>query len=127
MSCLHIHAALETIFHRHLDNYFRLHLCLSFHTFVHLYITFPFFSIPAIVSQNVTDKSCLACVKSEKYVVWVTPRPLRSIKLGEAELCVLNIREGEAKLSILKLTSLFYLPRLCAVYCQTLKQRKVLK
>ena len=47
---------------------------------------FYFFLIPAVVSQNHTDDSCLACVKSEKYVVWVTFRPLGFIRLGEAEL-----------------------------------------
>ena len=37
-----------------LDNYFRLHICLSF--------------CPCVgVSQNVTNKSCLICVESEKY------------------------------------------------------------
>ena len=30
------------------------------------------FSIPAVISQNVTNKSCLVCVKSEKYAI----RPL---------------------------------------------------
>ena len=39
---------------------------------------FHFFLIPAVVSQNVSDESCLAFVKSEKYVVWITLRPLRS-------------------------------------------------
>ena len=34
------------------------------------------------------NESCLACVESEKYVVWVTLRPLGSIRQGEAELCI---------------------------------------
>ena len=77
-----------------LNNYFRLQVCLSFRTYVRLYIcpyvTLSFFRIPAVVSQNVTNESCLACVKSEKYVVWVTLRPLGSIRQGEAELRTLQ-------------------------------------
>ena len=54
---------------------------------------FHFLPISAIVSQNVTNESCLTCVKRKKYVVWVTL--------------------GEAKLRILKLTLVFHhLPRL---------------
>ena len=69
----------------HLNNYFRLHVCLYVRT-SHLH----FFAIPAVVSQNVTNESCLACVKSEKYVVWVTLRPLGSMRQGEAELRTLQ-------------------------------------
>ena len=32
--------------------------------------------IPAVVSQNVTNLSCLACNKSEKYTFLLTLRPL---------------------------------------------------
>ena len=52
---------------------------------VHTYKTLPFFPIPALLSHNVTNESCSACVKSEKYVVWVTLRPLGSVRQGEAE------------------------------------------
>ena len=31
--------------------------------------------IPAVVSQNVTNNSCLVCLMSEKYAFWVTLRP----------------------------------------------------
>ena len=31
--------------------------------------------IPAVVSENVTNESCLVCVMSEKYAFWVTLRP----------------------------------------------------
>ena len=44
-----------------------------------------FFPISAVASENVTNESCLACVKSEKYAVWVTLRPLGSIKQCETE------------------------------------------
>ena len=63
-----------------LNNYFRLHVCLSFYTsvrpYIRPYVTLSFFLIPAVVSQNFANESCLACVKSEKYVVWVTLKPL---------------------------------------------------
>ena len=55
-----------------------------------MYVTLPTFLIPAVKSQNVTNKSCFECVKSEKYVVWVTLRPIRSMKRGEVELCTLQ-------------------------------------
>ena len=47
---------------QHLNNYFRLHICLSSHK----YFSFPFFLMPAVISQNVSNESCLACAKSEK-------------------------------------------------------------
>ena len=43
--------------------------------------------IPAVVTQSVNIKGCLACVKSEKYVALVTLRPLGSMRQGEADLC----------------------------------------
>ena len=48
------------------------------------------FLIPAVVSQNVTNKSCLVCVISEKYASWVTLRP-------QSDCC----RKSEAKVRIL--------------------------
>ena len=72
-------------FPEHLNNYFRLHVCLSFGT-----SHFHFSPISAVVSQNVTNERGLACVKSEKYVVWGTFRPLGSIRRGEAELQTLQ-------------------------------------
>ena len=50
-------------------------------------------SIPASVSQNVTNKSCLACVKSEKYASWVTLRPQwdRCCR-GKAEVRIIDIK-----------------------------------
>ena len=57
--------------------------------YVHMHVTLPFFPIPKVVSHNVTDESCLTFVKSEKYVVLVTLRPLGSIMRGETELCTI--------------------------------------
>ena len=51
---------------------------------------FHFFPIPAVVSQNVANESCLAFVKSEQYVVWVTLRPLGSMRQGQTELHTLQ-------------------------------------
>ena len=47
----------------------------------------PFF---AVVLQNVTDKSCLVCVKSEKQAFKVTLRVLGSMRGGKAKLCTLQ-------------------------------------
>ena len=44
------------------------------------HITFFHTAIPAVVPQTVTNKSCLVCVKSEKYVLLVTIRPLGSMR-----------------------------------------------
>ena len=46
--------------------------------------------IPAVDSQNVSNKSCLACVQSEQYSFWFTLRPLGSMRRGEAELHTLQ-------------------------------------
>ena len=47
----------------------------------------------AVVSQNVTKKSCLVCVKNEKYALWMTPPPqLDCYCRGEAEVRVLNFK-----------------------------------
>jgi len=75
--------------------------------------------IPAVVSQNVTNKSCLICVMREKYACWVTLRPQSDhYHRGEAEVHILNfkttwsefqkasqtaVRRGEAELRIYNL------------------------
>ena len=54
---------------------------------------FHFFLFPAVVSQNVTNKSCLACVKSEKYASWVTNRPQWDCCCrGEAKVRIINFK-----------------------------------
>ena len=58
---------------------------------------------------------------SDHYIVWVTLRPLGSMRQGELSYVHYNIRQGEANLRTLKLTSVFHhLPRvgpkqLCAL------------
>ena len=42
------------------------------------------FTIPAVGSQNLTNKNCLVFVKSEKYAFWVTLRLMGSMRLGKA-------------------------------------------
>ena len=50
-------------------------------------------SIPASVSQNVTNKSCLVSVKSEIYASWVTLRPQWDrCRQGEAEVRILDYK-----------------------------------
>ena len=51
------------------------------------------FPIPAVLSQNVTNKSFLVCVKSEKYASLVTLRPQWDrCRRDEAEMRVLNFK-----------------------------------
>ena len=78
-----------------LNNYFDFHVCLS--------IRVPFVrgsgsvrpnltSIPS-VSQNVTNKSCLVCVMSEKYSSWVTlTLQLNRCCRGKAEVRILDFK-----------------------------------
>ena len=49
--------------------------------------------IPAVVLQNVINKSCLVCVMSEKYVLWINLRPqLDCCCRGEAEVRILDFK-----------------------------------
>ena len=50
--------------------------------------TFKFLT-PAVVSQNVNNKSSVVCVRSKKYAFLVTLRLQGSMRLGKAELCKL--------------------------------------
>ena len=59
-----------------LNNYFDFNVCLSFlRPCVFRPCVRKLAPIPAVVSQNVTNKSCLVCAMSEKYAFWVTLRP----------------------------------------------------
>merc|ERR1711973_220240 len=50
-------------------------------------------SIPAVVQQNVTNKSCLVCVMTEKYAFWITLRPQTDrCRRGKAEVRVLDFK-----------------------------------
>ena len=83
---------------RYLHNYFDIHICLSLRrpsaSAASSRPTFEF-PIPAGVWQSVTKKSWLVCVKSEKYIFFVIPRPLWSMRQGEGKSHTL----GERKLS----------------------------
>ena len=73
----------------HLHNYFVVHVCLSMrHKCWQHPVSVPI-SIPLDASQNVSNKSCLVCVKNEKYAYWVTFRPLGSIRQGAAKPCTM--------------------------------------
>ena len=50
------------------------------------------FTISVVGSQNVIDKSCLVCIKREKYTFLVTLRPLVSMRRGKVELCTLHYK-----------------------------------
>ena len=67
-----------------LNNYFNLHVCLSLCLCVRH--TLQLDLIPPVVSQNLTDKSCLVCVTRELYTFWVILRSLGHMRPGEAEL-----------------------------------------
>ena len=69
---------------------------------------FHFFRIPAVVSQNVTNESCLVGVKSEKYVVWVTLRPLGSMSQGEVKIHALQYSARQSRAAYIKLTLVFH-------------------
>ena len=67
-------------------------LCPYVRTSVHT-SHFHFFRFPAVISQNVTDKRCLACVKSKEYASWVTLRPQWDrCRRGEAEVRILDFK-----------------------------------
>ena len=66
-------------------------VCPSVCPYVGTYIRmshFHFFQFPAVVSQNVTNKSCLACVKSENYASWVTLDPSGTAAAEAKSRCV---------------------------------------
>ena len=73
--------------------------------------------IPAVIPLNVTNKSLLACLKSEKYAFWVILKPNSDpYRRGEAKVCIIDFKtkcsefqraiqtaaeQGKAKLRIL--------------------------
>ena len=62
----------------------------------------------AVGSQNVTNRSFLVCVKSEKYALWVTLRPLGSIRQGEPEIHAIRYCARRSRAALIKLTSVFH-------------------
>ena len=78
-----------------LNNYFDFHVCLSFRppSAAVCACVRKLALIPSVVLQNVTNKSCLVCVKSEKYESLVTLRPQWDCcRRGEAEVRILNFK-----------------------------------
>ena len=80
-----------------LNNYFNFHVRLSIFPFVPFRSVRPCFwtltSVSAVVSQYVTNKSCLVCVQSEKYASWVNlTHQLDCSCRGEAEVRILNFK-----------------------------------
>ena len=67
-----------------LNNYVRLHVCVSFRIWVCHTLGI------SVASQNVTNKSFLVCVKSEKYAFWATLKYLGTMQQVEAELSTLH-------------------------------------
>ena len=62
----------------------------------------------AVGSQNVTNRSFLVCVKSEKYALCVTLRPLGSIRQGEPEIHAIRYCARRSRAALIKLTSVFH-------------------
>ena len=81
----------------HLNNYFNFHVCLSFlrlcvRACVRACVQ-KLTAIPALVQQNVTNKSYLVCVMSEKYAFWVTLRPQSDrCCCGKAKVRILDLK-----------------------------------
>ena len=52
--------------------------------------------------QNVTNKSCLVCVKSEKHAFWVTLRLLGPMQQGKAKLHTLHYQSRQSRAVYIK-------------------------
>ena len=85
-------------------NYFRLHICLSFHLYIHLYERTShiyFFQFLQLYHKMTLMKDA-----------WHVLRVKNMQSGSPSDIVHYNIRRGEAKLHILKLTSVFHhLPR----------------
>ena len=75
------------------NNYIRLHVCLSFHAFNCVSALFTLYNL----IKNVINKSSLVGVKSEKYAVWVTLRLPGSMRQGKAELCTIHYQARQSQ------------------------------
>ena len=64
--------------------------------------------VSAVGSQNVTNRSFLLSVKSEKYAFWVTLRPLGSMSQGEGKIHALQYSARQIRAAYIKLTSVFH-------------------
>ena len=95
-----------------LNNYFNLHVCLSIRPSVPSVSSIPCVQkltpVSAVGSQNVTNRSFLVSVKSEKYAFWVTLRPLGSMSQGEVKIHSLQYSARQSRAAYIKLTSVFH-------------------
>ena len=64
--------------------------------------------VSAVGSQNVTNRSFLVSVKSEKYAFWVTLRSLGSMSQGEVKIHALQYSARQSRAAYIKLTSVFH-------------------
>ena len=105
-----LHIWVISWFDSYLNNHFNLHVCLSI--LFRLRAICPCVQkltpVFAVGSQNVTNRSFLVCVKSEKYALWVTLRPLGSIRQGEPEIHAILYCARGSQAALIKLTSVFY-------------------
>ena len=79
-----------------LNNYFNFHIRLSIRPSVRPFVCLcvrKLAQFSAVLSQNVTKKSCMVCDKSEKYAFWITLTPQwdRCCR-GEAEVRIINFK-----------------------------------
>ena len=85
---------------RNLNNYFDFHVCLSIRPCVCPSVCPKKAPFPAVAFQNVTNKSCLVCVQSEKYASWATLTPqLDCCCRGEAKVRILNFKTTWVRVS----------------------------
>ena len=75
----------------YLNNYFNFYVCLSIRPSV-CPCVLKQHPISTVLSKNVIVKSCLVCIKNEKYVFWVTLRLIGSMRQGKAKLHTLYLR-----------------------------------
>ena len=87
---------LQSGYFPYLNNYFDFHVCLSIRSSVRPSVCLcvrKLAQFPAVVSQNVTKKRCLVCVRSEKNASWVTLTPqLDRYCRSEAEVRIFNFK-----------------------------------
>ena len=72
----------------YLNNYFRLHVCLSFFKFVCWCICLSHFTIST--PQNMTNQRCLACARERKKNILGHAQTLESTRLVKAEPLILQ-------------------------------------
>ena len=84
----------QEFFEQHLNNYFDFHVCLSIRPSVRVPCVRNLTPLPAVLSQNIFYKSCLVCIKCEKYTSWVTLRPhWDCCRRGKAEVRIYNLKK----------------------------------